>query len=103
TPLPSQQRSSKQSSHESKRQALHTAQHSIPSEQIRRRARKQVREALHLRSTSTIRTSTCSKSERMSASRELHSVRGTSAPNPSIEGTSTSKLRLLAAAPHVKR
>ena len=25
------------------------------------------------------------------------------APNPSIEGTSTSKLRLLAAAPHVKR
>jgi len=24
-------------------------------------------------------------------------------PNPSIEGTSTSKLRLLAAAPHVKR
>ena len=24
-------------------------------------------------------------------------------PNPSIEGTSTSRLRLLAAAPHVKR
>src|SRR5881396_60046 len=46
TPLPSQQLSSKQSSRESKRQALHTAQHSIPSEQIRRRARKQVREAL---------------------------------------------------------
>jgi len=27
----------------------------------------------------------------------------TARPNPSIEGTSTSKLRLLAAAPHVKR
>ena len=31
------------------------------------------------------------------------SARYCATPNPSIEGTSTSKLRLLAAAPHVKR
>jgi len=31
------------------------------------------------------------------------SARYSATPNPSIEGTSTSKLRLLAAAPHVKR
>jgi len=39
--------------------------------------------------------------QRASRSSKLGHARGT--PNPSIEGTSTSKLRLLAAAPHVKR
>jgi len=37
------------------------------------------------------------------SSKKANSMHHEPSPNPSIEGTSTSKLRLLAAAPHVKR